>query len=160
MLPAWLATSGGATRTYTVAAAWRSAIIAAQIALAIMLLFTADTIQSQLSQLDACSAWFPSHNTFGRARRSGGPDTLLRTTPARSCSHSRRSIRVRRQLIPFIQAAFGRKVCNYRTVRKQTPPPEVANRPAFPGYFETIGIPLLRGRTFTPQDRTGSPRLP
>jgi predicted permease len=42
----------------------------------------------------------------------------------------------------------------------QTPtPPEVGYRPVTPGYFEAMGIPLLRGRRFEPADR-GNRALP
>ncbi|MFL6246249.1 MAG: ADOP family duplicated permease, partial [Thermoanaerobaculia bacterium] len=37
------------------------------------------------------------------------------------------------------------------------PVDEVANRPVSPRYFETLGIALLRGRTFTPDDRSTAP---
>jgi putative ABC transport system permease protein len=37
------------------------------------------------------------------------------------------------------------------------PRDEVRIRPVSPGYFETLGIPLLRGRTIAPDDRASSP---
>lgn len=46
-------------------------------------------------------------------------------------------------------------------LRGQTPPkngqlPEVDNRVMTPGYMQTMGIPLIRGRSFTDADRTDS----
>jgi putative ABC transport system permease protein len=35
--------------------------------------------------------------------------------------------------------------------------PSIDKKSAGPGYFEAMGIPVLEGRTFTPQDRLGSP---
>jgi putative ABC transport system permease protein len=40
---------------------------------------------------------------------------------------------------------------------KQGESPTATFRAAFPGYFRTMKIPLLRGREFTPADRMGSP---
>jgi putative ABC transport system permease protein len=42
---------------------------------------------------------------------------------------------------------------------KTNPPPAAEINLAFPGYFEAIGIPLVRGRTFTDGDRNGSPPI-
>jgi len=39
------------------------------------------------------------------------------------------------------------------------PPPLVGVIPASPDYFQTLGIPLLKGRTFTDRDRDGQPRV-
>ncbi|HYC61389.1 MAG TPA: ABC transporter permease [Thermoanaerobaculia bacterium] len=39
------------------------------------------------------------------------------------------------------------------------PTDEVSNRPVSPRYFETLGIALSRGRTFTADDRTTSPTV-
>lgn len=39
------------------------------------------------------------------------------------------------------------------------PTDEVRNRPVSPRYFETLGIALLRGRTFTADDRSTSPAV-
>lgn len=35
--------------------------------------------------------------------------------------------------------------------------PEARIRPVTPGYFRTVGMPLLRGRDFTERDRSGAP---
>ncbi len=37
--------------------------------------------------------------------------------------------------------------------------PEASNRVVTPGYFPTMGIPVLRGRNFTAQDRSDSPNV-
>jgi len=43
--------------------------------------------------------------------------------------------------------------------RTAGPQDEVRVRPVSPGYTETLGIPLLRGRTFTRDDRLGHPAV-
>ncbi|MDP3909414.1 MAG: ABC transporter permease [Gemmatimonadales bacterium] len=50
------------------------------------------------------------------------------------------------------------------TIREQVtdadaPPPPVAMNMIDGGYFRTMGIPLLRGRTFAPSDRADAPRV-
>ena len=47
----------------------------------------------------------------------------------------------------------------------EQPRKEIRDRPVVniqtvtPGYFQTFGIPLIRGRSFNPQDRGGAPRV-
>ncbi len=155
IVPAWLATRSGATRTYTSSGGWRSAIIAAQIALAVMLLFAAIQLNRSFLNLTRVPPGFqPQHVWTGAVDLAGRNNAffeqLLQDLAA----------------IPGVQAASGGPVpfnpSGLWTERLQLP-----NRPkqtvleaqigiAMPRYFEIMGIPLLRGRTFTPQDRTGS----
>jgi predicted permease len=59
-------------------------------------------------------------------------------------------------LLPF---GWGESVNTFEIVGK--PKPASASfadlNTVTPGYFETLRIPLLRGRSFTPQDRLGAP---
>src|SRR5262245_47992385 len=68
-------------------------------------------------------------------------------------------------------AAIGTDVPLAGTIRRQPfeivgdPAPDQANRPSAhyqmigPGYFEVLGVPLRRGRTFTPQDTGSAPQV-
>lgn len=38
-------------------------------------------------------------------------------------------------------------------------PPMIGNNTVGPNFFQTLGIPLLKGRDFTPQDRDGGPQV-
>ena len=62
---------------------------------------------------------------------------------------------------PFTGAAE-----NQTRVHIEGDPPDEAERPSLtlwkavtPGYLETLGVPLVRGRLFTDRDRAGSPRV-
>jgi putative ABC transport system permease protein len=68
-------------------------------------------------------------------------------------------------------AAIGTDVPLAGTIRRQPfeivgdPAPDQANRPSAhyqmigPGYFEVLGVPLRRGRMFTPQDTGSAPQV-
>src|SRR5262245_19322775 len=68
-------------------------------------------------------------------------------------------------------AAIGTDVPLAGTIRRQPfeivgdPAPDQANRPSAhyqmigPAYFEVLGVPLRRGRTFTPQDNGSAPQV-
>ena len=73
---------------------------------------------------------------------------------------------------PGVRAtAIGTDVPLAGTIRRQPfeivgdPPPDQANRPTAhyqmigPGYFDVLGVPLRRGRTFTPQDSGNTPQV-
>jgi putative ABC transport system permease protein len=64
------------------------------------------------------------------------------------------------QLLPLSGSAF---VISFQVAgRPPLPPsqqPSMEIRVATPGYFDTIGIPLKRGRFFNDDDRKGSPRV-
>ena len=59
--------------------------------------------------------------------------------------------------IPFNPSGIWTEVLQLPSLPKTSPPPEAQIGIVFPGQFETIGIPLLRGRTFTKRDRAGAP---
>jgi putative ABC transport system permease protein len=63
-------------------------------------------------------------------------------------------------------APFTGAAQNQTRVHIEGDPPDEADRPSLtmwksvtPGYFETLGVPLVRGRTITDRDRADSPRV-
>jgi putative ABC transport system permease protein len=63
-------------------------------------------------------------------------------------------------LLPFGGGGGSRSfLVEGRPVPKGQPHPEEQLRFVTDGYFEAMGIPLLRGRTFTGRDRAGAPRV-
>ena len=158
ILPAWLATRTAATRTYTGTSRSRSTIIAAQIALAVTLLFTAVQLNRSFLNLTHVPPGFQPQHVWSGALDLPFHDhdffepllTNLAAIPGVQSASGVNSI-------PFSPNGIWTERLQLPNLPQQTPPPESQIGLTFPGYFETIGIPLLRGRTFTKQDRPGSP---
>jgi predicted permease len=157
ILPAWLATRNAATRTYTATSRWRSTIIAAQIALAVTLLFTAVQLNRSFLNLTHVPPGFQPQHVWSGAldlpfRDHDFFEPLLTNLSAIPGVQSASGV----NSIPFSPSGIWTERLQLPNSNQKTPPPESQIGLTFPGYFETIGIPLLRGRTFTKQDRSGS----
>jgi putative ABC transport system permease protein len=166
MQPIEQALKGGATRTATGGGAWRSGIVAAQVALAFALIFTATQLSRSFLNLTRVPAGFNQlHVWTGALTLSGWSDPSdqswntrffeplleeLASIPGVEAASGANSI-------PFNPSGVWTEALRLPAQPKTNPPPEAQISLAFPGYFEAIGIPLLRGRTFTNRDRAGAP---
>src|SRR5262249_18213728 len=144
----------------------RNGLAVAQIAIAIVLLIGAGLL--------AKSFWALTHVASGF--REAGILTARLSLPQSRYPDNRKIAAFERELMetlarkPGVQSAglttylpLGGLDNNWAFVIEGRPPLPVGTynianyRPASAGYFETIGIPLLRGRSFTPADTADSP---
>jgi predicted permease len=157
---------GGTTRTSTRGGGWRNGIVAAQIALAVALIFTAMELSRSFLNLTRAPAGFEQLHIW-----TGAIDLPSRSYVADQSWNTRFFEPLLGELasLPGVEAASGANAIPFNPSGvwteglqlpgrpKRNPPPEAQIGISFPGYFEAMGIPLLRGRTFTSRDRAGSP---
>lgn len=138
----------------------RGFLVAGQLAVSVMLLSTGFLFLHNLLLATAMNPGFNIDHTLW---------AYLRLTPERYKDPNRRSLLVNEALdrlraLPGVEAAaITRRVpLNSNCVTGTTIQPDIAARPVRvtyfcnsvgPGYFRAIGIPILRGREFTSQDR-------
>jgi putative ABC transport system permease protein len=152
-------TSGGQSRM-------RSGLVVAQIAIATILLIGAGLMAKSFWTLLNVSPGFRTEQIL----------TARLSLPRSRYPDNRRIAAFQQELLQSLQSAPGVQSAGFATylplsgtdngwaffIEGRPPlPVGVYNgakyRPASPGYFETIGIPLLRGRTFTFADTADAP---
>jgi putative ABC transport system permease protein len=179
LLPAWLASGPVASpirtsdRSATESMPRRrlqDALVVLQIGLAIVVLSAAGLLGRSLLHLQRLDMGFTSENLafieltwphakFDTPDKVGAfYDRLLSRIAALPGVISAAPM----HLMPFEGASGG---IDGRFIADGTPAVDMAAAPVLsmevvgPGYFGTIGIPVLRGRAFTDADREGSPRV-
>lgn len=152
----------GAGRTITGQSSWRGALVAGQISAAVALLFTATVLsRSFIKLLNVPLGFSADHVWTGCVQlpvRHNQSDPVIAETFQKLVE--------RVAALPGVESASaanwlpvstgsGATVELYFPARPQPRirPAAQANL-ALPGYFETLKIPLLRGRTFTAQDNS------
>ena len=146
----------------------RSALVVAEMALAVMLLAGAGLLMRSFAKLASVDPGFnvaealtfelslPDSRYEDEARQIAFFDQLLprlRSVPGVQAAGGVISLPLSDSSLVFTFEVAG---------RPPVPPsqqPAMQVRVATPDYFPTIGIPLKRGRMFTERDRDGSPRV-
>lgn len=173
VLPALLSSStdieqslrSGAGRTTTGQSRWRGALVAGQISVAIALLFTATALGRSFAKLlDVSPGLSPDHVWTGCVQ-----------LPARAHNASTAGFFAdlihRVAALPGVESASAGNVLPFSsggaTLDLYFPGrPQPRIRPSaqanlvLPNYFEALKIPLLKGRTFTPQDNSQASLTP
>jgi predicted permease len=178
LVPAWKGTQSdlttalkaGGTRGTTGGAApqlWRNALTVAEIALAVVLLVGAGLLLRSFNRLRAVDPGFESQNLLTMHISLDGA-----VYGGRAAEYYRQLIE-RLEALPSVVSAAAVTTLPMNNVgvdfdrpywREGAPEPggnadKVDVRMATPGYFKTLGIPLLRGRNFNAQDRRDSPAV-
>ena len=144
----------------------RNALAVTQIAIAVLLLIAAGLMTKSLWALMHVAPGFRSQGIF----------TARLSLPDARYSDNRRVASFEEELVDRLRGRPGVQAAGFATYLPLSgtdngwsftvdgrPPLPVGThnmakyRPVSPGYFETIGIPLLRGRWFTASDTTDSP---
>ena len=162
-VPLEQALRSGAGRTTTGLSQWRGALVAGQISIAVGLLFTATALERSFVKLLEVSPGFAAEGVW---TASVG---LPRKAYATGASHAAffRNLVDRIAALPGVESASAGLALPFSsggyTADMFIPGrPEPRVRPAagvnvvLPNYFETMKIPLLRGRTFTAHDDANS----
>jgi putative ABC transport system permease protein len=154
---------GGGGRTSTGPSKWRGALVAGQIGVAMALVFTAAALSRSFVRLLKVSPGFSPEHVWSACI------TLPQMRYTSTTSHAEffRTLVDRLGAIPGVRAASAALALPFSsggyTADLYFPGrPEARVRPAarvnvvLPRYFETLHIPLLKGRTFTAQDTSGA----
>jgi len=162
-MKAW---SSGETREGARWLGGRNLLVVAEIALALVLLTGAGLMLTSVTRLQSTTLGF-------------NPDSVLtfRVPLAAPRYDSRSAVQLLERLTTglsqrngVIAATYGSCAplsggCNRTTLKRpDRPPTSGAENPigvlwALPGYFDTLGIRLVRGRVFTDRDRPGQPKV-
>ena len=142
----------------------RSTLVAIEVGLLVVLLACAALMQRTLTYLAGVDPGFRAGRPHGRAARAARPAIRSETPPPGSprVSTSRSSDRATRTAAlawPFDYTGFSwaPNIDLPATPFPDGQQPVAQAATVTPDYFETMGIPLLRGRNFGPLDRRGSP---
>lgn len=143
----------------------RPLLVVVEVALATVLVVGAGLLAASFRQLERVDPGFDPHHLLA----------VTLNLPARSYdSHAKvvdyyRQAAERVEAIPGVErAAIGYDhplepgwTSSFTIAGRAAPPagqePEARVRPVSPGYFRTVGVPLLAGRDISPQDVVGSP---
>jgi predicted permease len=143
---------------------WRSLFVASQIAFSVVLLVSAGLLISTFARISSERLGFVMHDVFVASVPL--PRAIYRTASeqVRFCREVTRTIQTR----PRVRAA-GAALSWQFNVDGLTPMetgeqqglaierlPQAATFDVGPGYFDALGIPLLRGRTFSEKDNASS----
>ena len=173
LLPAVLASrpsveqmlKSGATRTSTRESGFRNVIVTAQIAFAVSLVFTATELNRSFLNLTRVPAGFLQQRVWTGAltlpSRTYKADQSWNTQffePLLKALNSLPGVEraSASNALPFNPSGVWTEQFRRPDRPRIEPRPEAQIDIAFPGYFETLRIPILRGRTFTEKDRAGS----
>jgi predicted permease len=143
---------------------WRNLFVAMEISLSVILLVGAGLLISTFVKIDSEPPGFRMRDVL--AVDVSLPNATYRTTAeaTRFCEHLLRNLRA----TPGVRAAGAALSWPFNvdgltpleTDRKQGLPmeqlPRAATFQVSPGYFDALGIPLLRGRMFDDHDQPGS----
>jgi predicted permease len=144
---------------------FRDALVVGQLALALVLLAGAGIFLRSLSRLEDVNVGFRPH---GLTTASLSLPEHQYDTPAKQIAFVSDAVERLRNSPGVLSAAAGTPIpfsgiggsASFEIEGRPRPPgdpgPHGDVREASAGYFETLGIPLLRGRTFTDEDRMGS----
>lgn len=162
-VPIEQALRAGSGRTTTGQSHWRGALVAGQIAIAMALLFTATSLGRSFTKLLEVTPGFSPERVWSAP--VGLPQKTYSTSASRAAFF--RTLIDRVAALPGVESASAAVALPFSsggyTADMYIPSrPELRVRPAarvdivLPNYFETLKIPLLKGRTFTAHDDAGS----
>ncbi len=141
---------------------FRSGLVAAQVAISVILLAASGLLVRSLTNLRALDPGFLSTGVLTaevQIPRTRYPDPSARTLFFSTLLEELRAL-------PGVQSAavtshlpigdFG-NIYRAQAQGSAGDPQRIFLRSVFPGYFETLEIPILSGRDFDPEDQEGSP---
>jgi predicted permease len=144
---------------------FRKGLVAVQVALSLLLLIGAGLFTRSLSNLHSLDPGFRTGNLiqFTVNPRTIGYDQNRSTAFCRRLDERLRQIPgVRGAASAQMAVLSGNEWDNWVTIdtyqRKGEPPDPHFNSVSL-GYFETLGIPVLQGRAFTPKDDANAPKV-
>jgi putative ABC transport system permease protein len=159
----------GAALSTGAAGRLRAALVVAEIAAAIMLLVGAGLLTRTFAGLQRADIGFDTSNLLVLRVT---PDAARYRTPAQTTDYYRRLLDSLRT-VPTLTSVAAVTALPMSTIgsdfkrpywREDAPPPgrdlsHASVRMATPGYFRTLGLPLLAGREFTDGDTADAPRV-